>query len=331
MKIITNCILISIVFFLFSQCTNNKNENSMYLDNDKPGLLPELFMPGLISTGLNEGTCTFSPDGKELFFHIVYEKGHDVKVSLATSHAVNGKWTKPEFLNFSGKGYFDGYPFLSYDGEVLYFTSNRESNDPYYTSKNNIWYSTRNETGWTNPKMLKLPTNGKDDVSGISKSNTGKYYYTLITEKEQAIYCIEMKDGEFTTPIKLPENVNVGKYQFDGMIAPDDSYMILCACGLEDSFGSTDMYISFKNNKGQWSELINLGEEFNTTEVDGPATITPDGQSIFFSGFIKSGNWKKEKLNYQDVLDYQLKPEHGSSDVYWVDAGIIEKYRPEGF
>lgn len=309
----------------------NSKPQGAYYGQERPGLEPVMFAPGVISTGLNEGACTFTPDGKGFYYHIVFERNHKLEVSLVFCKEVEGKWTTPELIGFSGKGYFDGYPFLSYDGKTLYFSSNRPTNDSSYTSTHNIWYSEIEKGGWTSPQLLKLPTNGKDDVSGLSISKSGKYYYTLITEEQQAICYTEKIDGKFTPPVKLPGSVNSGTYQFDGTIAPDDSFMLLCAYGRDDSFGSTDMYVTFKNNEGQWSDLINLGEKFNSTEVDGPATITPDGKYIFFGGYLNSGNWTSDTLSFLDVLNYGSKPGYGSSDVYWVDVKVIGQFRPEGF
>ena len=40
-----------------------------YLGQNPPGITAEIFASGIISTGYHDGCITFSPDGKELFYH----------------------------------------------------------------------------------------------------------------------------------------------------------------------------------------------------------------------------------------------------------------------
>ena len=39
-----------------------------YLGQKPPGKTPEIFAPGIISTGFNERNLAFTPDGRELFY-----------------------------------------------------------------------------------------------------------------------------------------------------------------------------------------------------------------------------------------------------------------------
>jgi len=91
--------------------------------------------------------------------------------------------------------------------------------------------------------------------------------------------------------------------QFDAAIAPDESYIIVPVYGREDAVGSTDYYISIKDENDNWTELVNLGEEINTKNVESGPYITPDGKYFFFQsyGFEKdlgtSGFHKKNAGN----------------------------------
>ena len=63
---------------LFFQCRQQDNitqdENAFpvltgpYPGQKVPGLEPEMFAPGIVSTGLMDGVCNFSYDGTELHF-----------------------------------------------------------------------------------------------------------------------------------------------------------------------------------------------------------------------------------------------------------------------
>jgi hypothetical protein len=75
--------------------------------------------------------------------------------------------------------------------------------------------------------------------------------------------------------------------------------------------------------------LKNLGPAINSRLHEGSASISPDGKCVFFSGCLISHGFYEDKLTYSGVLNNALKPQYGSSDIYWVSAEIIEELRPK--
>lgn len=76
---------------------------------------------------VNDGSVTFSPDGKTLVFakaNSGKKKGTN-DVNLYTSRFRNGTWTEPKQLNINKLNSFDSSPAFSRDGKTLYFASNR--------------------------------------------------------------------------------------------------------------------------------------------------------------------------------------------------------------
>lgn len=309
---------------LFSSCGSEIQYSGKYIGQSPAGDTPEIFALGFISTGLNEGSCAFTPDGRELFFHVVYYKDHQFRVSLAATREINSAWMPPEFLPFSGSKYKDMYPFVTYDGKKMFFLSDRPAAG---ANKLNYWVVNRTLDGWSEPELYSGLAQVKGEVSGLSISDSGNIYFTVNDETGQFIYRSELINGEYSKPARLPENVNRAKYQFDGVISPDETYMIFCVYEGENSFGSTDLYISFRDSKDNWSRAVNMGKLFNTAGVDGPANISADGKYIFYSGRSENNNWLSDTLKYSDVKDFFQNYGSGNSDVYWVKSGIIEKFR----
>jgi len=66
-----------------------------YIGQKTPGTTPEIFAPYIISTGLSEVTCSFTPEGDEMIYPLVYRKPHSDKVcsSMVTSRMKNGFWS----------------------------------------------------------------------------------------------------------------------------------------------------------------------------------------------------------------------------------------------
>jgi peptidoglycan-associated lipoprotein len=79
------------------------------------------------NSNVNEGSLTFSPDGKTM----VFARGNSGKrkgtadVNLFMAVERNGQWIEPRMLNINNPGYWDSSPAFSRDGRTLYFASNR--------------------------------------------------------------------------------------------------------------------------------------------------------------------------------------------------------------
>ena len=73
---------------------------------------------------------------------------------------------------------------------------------------------------------------------------------------------------------------------------------------IEDGYGDSDIYISFKQNDGTWGNAINLGDKINTSAWEASASITPDGKYLFFSRNVGSNNFE-------------------NVDIFWVDAKVV--------
>ena len=97
------------------------------------------------SDDVNEGSVTFSPDGKTM----VYAKGNSGKkkgtsdVNLYITRNRNGEWTEPRMLNINNEGYWDSSPAFSQDGRTLYFASNR----PGGSGGTDLWSAKMNSRG----------------------------------------------------------------------------------------------------------------------------------------------------------------------------------------
>lgn len=164
------CLLVLTVTNLFSQQSDFPVLTGPYFGQKPPGMTPELFSPGFISAGLQEGACVFMPSGDECVFMVTYRKPHSNSVfsSLATSRIVDGRWSAPQFLPFSGIGYLDVYPFISYDGKELFFASSRPTGRAELKNQHNLWRCRRVNNEWSEPEPLPSPINGRGDMSGPS-------------------------------------------------------------------------------------------------------------------------------------------------------------------
>ncbi len=76
-------------------------------------------------------------------------------------------------------------------------------------------------------------------------------------------------------------------------ISPDGKYIIFTSCNRQDSYGSCDLYLSFKQ-KGQWITPVNMGPAFNSVSWDGQPCFGLDGLTLFFVSSRPGGKGGKD-------------------------------------
>ena len=287
---------------LFSQQIDLLKLTGPYFGQKPPGIIPEIFAPGLISTELRELNSVFTPDGKEFYCSInTPGKGYKIYFTRETKEG----WTKPLPVAFSSD-YSDVDMCITHDGQRMYFGSSRPSEG---TDKSDfkIWYVNRVGDGWSNAKYLDAPINDGQRALYPTVSIKGTMYFQAIRDDsygDRDIYYSNFMDNQFSAPIHLGKEINTEYGEGDVLIAPDESFMIVNSNGRPDDMGGGDLYISFKNEDGSWSDLTNMGEPINSTETDYCPMLSPDGKYFFFTS-RRSGN----------------------GDIYWVDAKIIEELK----
>ena len=141
-------------------------------------------------------------------------------------------------------------------------------------------------------------------------------------------------DGVYQEPELLGAEVNSGQTRFNAFIAPDESYLIVCTWGSEDSLGGVDYYVVFRSPEDRWSSPINLGSEVNTaTGREWSPYVSPDGRYLFFmsSRTELPEDGSTAPMTYSDLQRVHNQPMNGNADIWWIDAQLIEDLRPDGF
>jgi hypothetical protein len=325
--------LILVIFLLsagLSHCQNNQdNSSGTFFSQKPPDLTPEIFAPGIISTGLNENVITFMPGGNECCWSVSIF-GLE---TILTSNLVNGEWTKPEIAPFAGK-YYDGWPAIQPDGKRLFFHSSRPVPDSIIsiTAKFNIWYVDRINDGWSEPKIVDIVVNGAENSTCPSVTRTGTLYFSKrFSDDTEKLVRSKFIDGKYRQFEVLPDHINSMKHNFHGTISPDETFLVRPFYGRKDAIGDRwNYYISFRNHDDTWSGLINLGEPVNSLFCGGSTSFSPDGKYLFFQASTAPEliYALPEINNFRDLVELDFKtPEKGSYDIYWVSKDIFENLK----
>jgi len=261
--------------------------NGAYMGQENPGLTAKIFVPGFISTSDMEKGGVFHPNGKEFYF----SRRVSGRITIMVTKMDGNKWSNPAELPISGN--FERFePFITKDGSKLYYTSRRPLNDGGPLRAHDVWVLEREGDTWGEPNRLGNEVNSDDNEWFPTISDNGNLYFS----RGPNILYSENKNGTYQKPIKI-EGINNGHRAVDAFIAPDESYMIFASAGRPEGLGGYDLYVSFKDDQGKWSTPKNMGKDVNSTDFDWTPSVTPDGKYLFYMS---------------------------NSDIYWVDAKIIE-------
>ena len=248
----------------------------------------------------HEFGCTFSKKADEFLFGV--DAGS--KSEIYSSKLVRGVWSTPELV-FKDALYSYNDPMLTADEKQLFYISNKPKNDKQDKGDIDIWYSNREGNGWSAPINAGSTINSNLDEYYASFTNSGTLYFASKDKTNGApdyafdIYKSTLKDGQYQTPEKLPAAINTNRYEADVFIAPDESYMIFCAIR-KGGLGRGDLFISFKNKEGNWTEAVNMGSTINTKNHELCPFVSKDGKYLFYTS---------------------------NKDIYWVSAEILNKYK----
>ncbi|MEM9000402.1 MAG: hypothetical protein AAGB24_09060 [Bacteroidota bacterium] len=299
-----NLFFLILVFLLsLNACHTKKQEpkdsdppkmGSPYFGQNPPGLIPEIFAPGIISiNGRYEHGISFSPDLDEVYFSANKKGG---VTDIYFSKLEGGKWMPIKKAKFTeGRKDEEMQPFVSFSGKKIYFTALNADN-----TDTKIWYVNRSDNTWSDAIKLDSPIN--DSLSFFpNQAKNGDLFYTNVSERK--MYYAPNKKGQF------PEVDEVGiDFGIHGFISPSQDFILVNARNREDDQRKSDIYVYFKKKDGAWSKPINLGSEVNSNFSETCPSLTPDGNYLFFSRYNEEG---------------------GLSNFYWVDAQIIENLRPK--
>ena len=290
----------------------------------QPSLAPatdevSLFAPGLISTEGNERDMAISPEGNEIFF--TYSTPDNKLGALIRLKKQGDKWLSPEVAPFSGT-YRDIEPFFSPDGQKLFFASNRPLFEGDNSIDYNIWYVMKEGDGWGYPASVGEKINTEADEFFPAVGASGNLYFTAVYKDSKGyedIYMSRFTKAGYQQPVSLDSAVNSPLYEFNAWVSPNEDMIIFTSYGREDDMGGGDLYISRKNNTGNWLPAEHMPPGINSSSLDYCPFVDMTNQNLYFTS--------KRGIN-ADTLELPLKIEtlkqisngilNGSGNIYKV-------------
>lgn len=272
-------IILSALFLLVTNQLIAQNSECDYFGLSKPKLTPKDFNPKLLDLG---GSFKYNVEMKtcnEIYFTTI-----TTSENIYVSKKENNKWSQPKLAAFSHPNYNDADPFLTKDGQRIYFISKRPTQASDKNLDFNIWYADRKNNAWTTPKPLPKPINSDDfDEYFFSISNKGNAFFASSRSGGEGSFDIYttkiLGNNTFSEPENLGKPISTKKYEFDPYISPDERFIIFSISENNNS----SLYYSYKDKSNNWTTPQNLGREINISNQDFAPSLSPDGKFIFFS------------------------------------------------
>ncbi len=293
-----------------------------YFGQNPPGLIPEMFAPGIATTELHDDFFpVFSPDGNEAYLRIA---GYP-KAKIFYMKRVDNIWSEPILVPFMKRGAIGGY---SPDGSKLFFTGPSPFVGKPETKNRDIWWCQKSDDGWTDPVNIGPNVNTELREGFGSIGQDGTIYFAADYESgygKRDIYSSKLVDGVYQKSVNLGPEINDDKGILTPAIAYDGSFLIFSVIGFEGAPGPSSLCVSFKDQNGVWGKPI-LIEEINSNSYEKFCGISPDGKYLFWVSNRETENSNPQRL--WNVEGVEMPEYDYPADIYWVDIKVIEKYRP---
>ncbi|MDQ3191783.1 MAG: OmpA family protein [Bacteroidota bacterium] len=206
----------------------------------------------------------------------------------------------------------EGAPSLSADGNILVFTA-CEMFGEYGPGRKgygscDIFYSRKNGDNWSKPLNMGQPVNSSKWESQPSFSSDGKSLYFLSSRAggfgESDIWMSQINEkGEWSNPVNLGAKINTPLKEESVFIHPDNQTLYFASNG-HPGMGGTDLYISRKDENGQWGTAVNLGYPINTHGDENSLLVGASGEIAYFASDREGG------FGGLDIYSFEMPVQH---------------------
>lgn len=181
------------------------------------------------------------------------------------------------------------WPFLSPDGNYLYFTrirkAERDGGREYYTEEN-IHMVRLNPDAARNDGKLPDYINGDENEGAQCITQDGKtLFFTACNQMGRGdcnLYYCEWKKGQWGRPKRLPSPLNTPYKESQPSISYDGK-MLFFSSDRPGGFGGMDIWVSRMNRDSQWAKPQNLGQFVNSPGNEESPFIHIDNKTLYFS------------------------------------------------
>jgi outer membrane protein OmpA-like peptidoglycan-associated protein/tetratricopeptide (TPR) repeat protein len=186
----------------------------------------------------------------------------------------------------------DYFPSVTADESMLLFTSRRAGSTGGKDTDGNydedLWFSLKKPDGsWDAPQNFGSTVNTKNNNGIASFTGDGQYVVCGRCGETDGfgncdIYGTTLTGYNWGKPVNLGSKINSSEWDAQSSISSDGKTLIWSSMR-SGGFGNEDLWMSKKNEKGEWTTPKNLGSTVNTSGNEYSPFLHPDGKTLYFS------------------------------------------------
>ncbi|TXC82062.1 PD40 domain-containing protein [Luteibaculum oceani] len=183
----------------------------------------------------------------------------------------------PRTYNFNGNLLFASARISPNEiNDTTWFNSKLARADfDIYTAERNVYLE------WENPKKSRI-SGPYDDYPVFVDENGSKVAYFNGKDANSDIFQAKGQNNAWKEPVRVFTNQQSQAWSPFASISPDGK-MAIFSMRAEDGYGGLDLYFTRKDDYGQWSDPVNLGENINSPYDETTPSFHPNGKAFFFS------------------------------------------------
>jgi hypothetical protein len=255
-------------------------------------------LPDFEALGENQSGLVFAPDEKSAYW-VAWDGAWGSKAAsqrvIYMSHRLDDGWAPSTPVPFTGN-YSDDDPFVSPDGQWLYFVSDRPADDSGKRTDGDIWRYKLDAPH----RLERLAINSESAEYSPLVTLSGALYFASAREGgagQGDIYkALPTGDG-FHQVAAIGPGVNSSAGEWNVWVAADESELIFEASSRSTNVsGAGDLYYSMNTSAG-WTTAVPV-HTLNTSGSELLPRLHPNGQTLYYTeapsgkhAAIRATNW----------------------------------------
>ncbi len=212
----------------------------------------------------------------------------------------------------------EGAPSVTADGRLIFFTGCNRADGH---GSCDIYYAAREGDRWGEPVNLGVPVNTASWEAQPSVSADGNTLYFSSNrrggEGNMDIWYSEYQGGgQWGTPVNMGDMINTDGNEMSPFIHPDNRTLYFSSDG-HTGMGGYDIFVTRKNDEGEWTSPENLGYPLNTHYDEIGLIVNARGDRGYFASDRMTGQ-------VRDIYTFELYIEARPREVSYMKGTVFD-------